>query len=168
MHGSLVDDEQYPRNDIDIYTVRRARNSVACLQNDHKEIMKQIESKLHEVHAQARVMNDHQTAGGDAQGRGNGVSTAPRVPFAKVNLVDQGSPADSAGLKVGDEIVQFGSVVSGNFESMQTIATVVQHSKSKPMVIRVIRNQQEVRVSLTPKTWSGRGLLGCNIVPIPK
>jgi len=33
-------------------------------------------------------------------------------------------------------------------------------SVQKPMVVTVLRNDQEVRVSLTPNTWSGRGLLG--------
>ena len=33
------------------------------------------------------------------------------------------------GLQVGDEIVQFGSVSAANFVNMQSVATVVEHSK---------------------------------------
>ena len=45
--GSLVDDEGYPRADIDVYNVRIMRNRKDCLQNDLKQIMKQIEFNLH-------------------------------------------------------------------------------------------------------------------------
>lgn len=34
--------------------------------------------------------------------------------------------------------------------------------------ITVSRNEQSISLSLTPRQWSGRGLLGCNIVPVEK
>lgn len=30
MHGPLVDAEDYPRNDIDVYAVRQARQKIIC------------------------------------------------------------------------------------------------------------------------------------------
>ena len=30
MHEKLIDDEKYPRSDIDVYTVRVARNRIIC------------------------------------------------------------------------------------------------------------------------------------------
>jgi len=33
---NLIDQEGFPRNDIDLVAVRTARNKHACLQNDHK------------------------------------------------------------------------------------------------------------------------------------
>lgn len=30
MHEKLIDDENYPRSDIDVYTVRVARNRIIC------------------------------------------------------------------------------------------------------------------------------------------
>lgn len=54
MHGRLVDEESYPRSDIDIYKVREARQKIICLQNDHRELMTQIESLLHRFHAEER------------------------------------------------------------------------------------------------------------------
>jgi len=30
MHGKLIDDENYPRSDIDVYAVRVARNRIIC------------------------------------------------------------------------------------------------------------------------------------------
>ena len=62
----------------------------------------------------------------------NGVSRPrPRVealdtPFAKVNTVSSGSPADSAGLKAGDEIRNFGYVNHSNHDNLRRLADVVQ------------------------------------------
>lgn len=41
--GPLVDDEGFPRGDIDLYAVRQARNKYVCAQTDHIEVMKKIE-----------------------------------------------------------------------------------------------------------------------------
>lgn len=57
MNESLVDEFGFPRNDIDVYQVRQARNQINCLQNDLKSLMKEIELGLIETHAEARV--DH-------------------------------------------------------------------------------------------------------------
>ena len=42
----LVDHEGFPRNDIDVYDTRHKRHRLACLQTDHKQIMKEIEAFL--------------------------------------------------------------------------------------------------------------------------
>lgn len=33
------------------------------------------------------------------------------------------------GLRIGDKVIEFGSVNSGNFQNLQNIASVVQHSE---------------------------------------
>jgi 26S proteasome regulatory subunit N4 len=48
------------------------------------------------------------------------------APFAKVNSVVTGSPAESAGLKVGDEIRNFGYVNRSNNEGLRRVADCVQ------------------------------------------
>ncbi|XP_059055693.1 26S proteasome non-ATPase regulatory subunit 9 [Achroia grisella] len=55
MREPLVDDEGFPRNDIDVARVRHARHRIICLQNDHKDKMKEIETALAELHAEARA-----------------------------------------------------------------------------------------------------------------
>lgn len=47
-------------------------------------------------------------------------------PFAKVNSVVDGSPADSAGLKAGDEIRNFGYVNIRNNDGLKRVAECVQ------------------------------------------
>ena len=54
MDKPLVDNEGFPRGDIDVYQVREARHKVACLRNDANDILNQIEKALHSIHANAR------------------------------------------------------------------------------------------------------------------
>ncbi|XP_005989036.1 26S proteasome non-ATPase regulatory subunit 9 [Latimeria chalumnae] len=166
MNGPLIDIEGYPRADIDIYQVRTARHNIICLQNDHKAIMKQIEEALHQLHAHER----EKRAKDEAEAEAEAMEVEQRLPrpFAKVETITAGSPASMCGLQVGDEIIEFGSVNTQNFRSLQNIATVVQHSEGKPLSIAVIRGGQKMHLGMTPQRWSGRGLLGCNIVPLQR
>ena len=47
MKGKLVDNEGFPRSDIDIPQIRSMRGRVAYLQTDLSTCMKQIEQGLH-------------------------------------------------------------------------------------------------------------------------
>ncbi|ELT92719.1 hypothetical protein CAPTEDRAFT_171080 [Capitella teleta] len=165
MEGSLVDADQFPRNDIDVYSVRQARHRIICLQNDHKELMKQIEEGLHYVHAAAREQGEQRSRGQPMNSQETDAHS--KSPFAIVERVDAGSPAENSGLMANDEIVQFGSINRGNFQNLQNIVSVVQHSRGKPVSVLVMRGvgKEEVHLGLIPNTWSGPGLLGCKIVP---
>ncbi|KDR07730.1 26S proteasome non-ATPase regulatory subunit 9 [Zootermopsis nevadensis] len=159
MTEALVDDCGYPRQDIDVYQVRDARHKIICLMNDLKGVMLKIEQNLHILHGQQR--------------EGVGLPVDPSTsavqhtePIARVNFVAPHSPAEEAGICVEDLIVEFGSVNAGNLKSLQDISTVVQHTQGRSVSIRVKRHDKMVRLSLTPHVWSGRGLLGCNIIPV--
>ncbi|XP_067257421.1 26S proteasome non-ATPase regulatory subunit 9 isoform X2 [Chanodichthys erythropterus] len=164
MDGPLVDVEGFPRADVDLYKVRTARHSISCLQNDHKAIMVEIEEALHKLHATARVRHEKDETKMEVTEQ----SVSPPSPFALVDAVTQGSPAFQAGLRVGDEIMEFGSVNTQNFRNLRDIASVVQHSEGKSLRVGLFRNGQEVHLNLTPRNWSGRGLLGCNLVPLQR
>ncbi|XP_028822597.1 26S proteasome non-ATPase regulatory subunit 9-like [Denticeps clupeoides] len=164
MSAALVDVEGYPRADVDLYQIRTARHSISCLQNDHKAIMLRIEESLHRLHAQERAGPE---GAGPRQEPMEQEAVLP-PPFAHVDAVTPGSPAFQAGLRAGDEIIEFGSVNAGNFQHLQNIASVVQHSEGKSLGVAVVRSGQRVHFSLVPQRWSGRGLLGCNILPARK
>ncbi|KAL0979394.1 hypothetical protein UPYG_G00184510 [Umbra pygmaea] len=165
MEGPLVDAEGFPRADVNVYQIRNARHSIHCLQNDHKAIMVEIEEALHSLHAKEKAKREQDQPQSKTDSLMEEEVTLP-CPFARVDDVSQGSPAFQAGLRVGDEIIAFGSVNTGNFQNLQNIASVVQHSEGKPLSVTVIRSGQKAQMGLTPQQWSGRGLLGCNIVPI--
>ncbi|GFO30004.1 POU domain protein [Plakobranchus ocellatus] len=167
----LVDAEGFPRADIDIYSCRHARSQVARLQNDHKAVMKEIEDELAYIHQQAR---ERRSRNGPEDLAPSESSSSPvametdRLPFALVDRVDPGSPAAYGGLEVGDQLLEFGSVMSENFVNLQTLASIMQHSKGRPVRCVVMRGGRQVPLNVTPNTWSGPGLLGCNIKPMKK
>ncbi|KAG8146044.1 putative 26S proteasome non-ATPase regulatory subunit 9-like protein, partial [Naja naja] len=153
MNEPLVDAEGYPRADVDIYQVRTARHNIICLQNDHKALMQQVEQGLHQLHAREKEKHNRDEAEARAEAQGQALPQ----PFARVNAVSPGSPASFSAK--GDEIAEFGSVNRQNFQSLQNIAVVVQHSEDKPLRVTVIRRGEKIHLGLTPKRWSGKGLL---------
>jgi 26S proteasome regulatory subunit N4 len=46
LKGKLVDEEGFPRNELDLYRIRELRNEHARLQTDHVALMKEIEAEL--------------------------------------------------------------------------------------------------------------------------
>jgi len=108
-------------------------------------------------------------------------------PFARVNSVADRSPAAEAGLREGDLILRFGNVdlsdnnsstVHGGNDAMTAVGQLVPRiaAKNESVTVVVRRSagdagragsdqQQPSTVRLTPKPWSGRGLLGCHILP---
>lgn len=93
--------------------------------------MSLIEKRVHEAFAnqtspefEGRSLNTQNlsTPNGSSATR----NTEPlEIPFAKVNSVESGSPADSAGLKAGDEIRLFGYVNKDNNNGLRRLADVV-------------------------------------------
>lgn len=96
----------------------------------------------------------------------------PSEPFAKVNTVAAGSPAESAGLKTDDEIRTFGYVNRSNHDGLKKVGECVQGNEGNNIFIRVSRptgttQREELRLTLCPRrNWGGRGMLGCHILPI--
>lgn len=88
------------------------------------------------------------------------------LAFAKVSFVSERSPAEEAGIRKDDSIVEFGSLNADNFKELQQIADVVMHRQNQPIQLKVRRGDRTHDLTLVPKSWSGRGLLGCNIVVI--
>lgn len=104
-------------------------------------------------------------------------SDSSAVPLAVVDSVDEGSPADDAGLRPGDLIIAFGEarlaadaaiVGSAAFQStmqalMGDIVAIVRSNVGKPITIRVRDPDGSMSAAtLIPRKWSASGgLLGC-------
>lgn len=155
MNTSLLTFDGFPRDDIDVaqsvnvygqshgYTnygaVRITRTRIIHLRNDWKSLMDRIEKAVHN-HFAAQNENGHVNDKEDivptTSSNSNTIvqqstnkSREPlqeTQPFAKVNSVVVGSPADQAELKAGDEIINFGGVNWLNHEKLSGVARVVQ------------------------------------------
>ncbi len=92
--------------------------------------MSRIEKHLHEHFASLDETDDIPTASPGSHGPGPILQDSiPEIldqPFAKVNSVSPGSPAEQAGLKAGDQIRNFGYVNHANHDNLRKVAECVQ------------------------------------------
>eukprot|EP00002_Diphylleia_rotans_P022091 TRINITY_DN4319_c0_g1_i1.p2 TRINITY_DN4319_c0_g1~~TRINITY_DN4319_c0_g1_i1.p2 ORF type:complete len:108 (-),score=22.32 TRINITY_DN4319_c0_g1_i1:135-458(-) len=63
LSGSVIDEQGFPRADIDIPAIRADRHRLACLQTDLKTTVGMIEECIYILHARAREEKQGQTAG---------------------------------------------------------------------------------------------------------
>ncbi|KAI1827966.1 hypothetical protein F4861DRAFT_490111 [Xylaria intraflava] len=173
METPLMTPDGFPRADIDVAQIRTTRSRIIHLKNDYKDLMNAIEKHLHEHFASLRDTDDvASTPANGATMMGDAVPETLEIPFAKVNSVVSDSPAESAGLKVGDEIRNFGYVNKSNHDGLRKVAECVQGNEGQRVLVKVSRRgefgtRQELQFYLTPRrNWGGRGLLGCHILPL--
>lgn len=80
-------------------------------------------------------------------------------PFAVVDEITEQSPAAEDGLQLGDQILKFGNVEKGE-NLLQLLASEAQQRQGEAVPLIVTRQGSLVNLTVTPRTWSGRGLLG--------
>jgi hypothetical protein len=107
-----------------------------------------------------------------------------KSPFARIDAVASGSPADVAGLREEDLILQFGDdlpIPDETHNHLKAIAELVplvgaeQGSIPVRLMRRIALHESSsapptdqwttLTIQLRPRPWNGRGLLGCHIVP---
>ncbi|KAJ2741337.1 putative 26S proteasome regulatory subunit [Coemansia sp. BCRC 34301] len=154
----LVDTEGFPRSDIDIGAVSEIRRSLICKQNDLKALMSDIEKSLITLHQGAKQEEREKPV-------------AIQRPFARVGMVEHGSPASEAGLLAGDKIVVYGLANASNHNKLRLLSEETSNNIDKSIDIEVERVvdglPQLVALKLKPRRkWGGDGLLGCFILPL--
>ena len=103
--------------------------------------MSQIETGLHEHHA-ATKSRDHTLPQGALHASNASIdrtgtsSSSLEIPFAKVNSVVSGSPAEEAGLQAGDAIRRFGDIYWINHERLSKVAETVQKNEGVSLDIK--------------------------------
>lgn len=127
--------------------------------------MKSIEEGIQEIHAEGAHLTDLKPSQQPRTQESSGESSLK--PIVICNLVSPGSPAEEAGIQVRDKIISFGTINSNNFQNLAQIGTLVKNCQNKNIPVRILRETNKIDLTLTPKTWPGQGLLGCNIVPLP-
>ncbi|KAF2006592.1 hypothetical protein P154DRAFT_422116 [Amniculicola lignicola CBS 123094] len=172
MNTTLTTFDGFPRADIDVAQIRTTRARIIRLKNDYKDLMSRIEVGLHAHHARLQDQANNPSATGQALD-GGATPAALEAPFAKVNSVVAGSPAETAGLKVGDSITKFGWVDWTNHDRLSRVADAVSQNEGIPITVKALRPNasggpaESVQMQLTPtRNWGGRGMLGCHLLPL--
>lgn len=182
LSGNLLDSEGFPRADIDIPSVRADRHRLAELKHDHKDLTEKMNQYIQLLHAAKVTTKPSSLAGSDIQAAStvNAVSSASSdhersgdtvvsmdadvavsIPFAVVDEITEASPAADDGLQLGDQILKFGSVIHGD-DLLTRLASEVQAHCGCTIPVVVSRQGAILNLSVTPRTWKGRGLLGCH------
>lgn len=132
MTTPLVDSEGFPRADVDIYAVRRARVRIIELRNDLRDVTDEIGKVLEEVYARPPEV-ESRAQGDDTSQKPENEEGVQLAPYARVDGVAPGSPAAEAGLQREDLILKFGSLVKSSFSSpsnLTPLATLVSQNEN--------------------------------------
>lgn len=137
MSTPLTTFDGFPRADVDVVQIRVTRARIIPLRNDYKALMAEIEKGLHEHHAAVAA------GGSDGERESGGEVAAARqpaqqqqvpgdvvqLPFARVNSVAVGGPAEEAGLRVGDVVKRFGAATALNHNRLSRVAQEVEQNE---------------------------------------
>lgn len=190
LHGRLVDAEGFPLDNVDHYSVRDARHTVACGMNDLKAFDDEIHEKLRLLHEltftetkeflEAEDVNQEQRRR-EAEKRQNRMKLEAemkrKVPFLETAAVAPGSPAQAAGLHEGDKVVKLGDIDSETFSTggLRELSQLVQSHQGKIVSVWILRlsragdgSTEVYELPLVPQRWTGDGLLGCAFDPLPR
>ncbi|XWS70406.1 hypothetical protein CRYUN_Cryun03dG0045500 [Craigia yunnanensis] len=185
LSANLVDSQGFPRADIDIPVVRAQRHRLAELKNDHEEITGKINFNIQVLHSSrlTSTLKDSGIDGGSMNQNASVVSASASaslqnlvlrdspsandvdmissIPFAMVDEIADASPAVEDGLQLGDQIVKFGNVKAGD-NLPQRLASEAQVNQGHPLPVIIMRQGALINLMVSPRTWQGRGLLGCH------
>lgn len=162
METSLVTEDGFPRNDIDVVAVRLIRIKIIRLRNDLRSVYVNLEKSLVER------FNGNKAQG--AMQESEVSSQSPRmytIAFALVGEVVENGPAHMSGLKEGDRIISIDNVHAGNHRNLAGVLQKVQSNKEKELTVQLFRDNSRMTLTLVPTdNWEGNGLLGCRLIPL--
>lgn len=153
--GGLVDKEGFPIDDTQkVINVRTKRNRLACLKTDLKELTKQIEAGLLDVHKNSSPSVSNRVAKEEQPQD----QVLPKA-FALIDAVDEGGPAFLAGLRIGDGLVGVGGQRG---ISLSVVGQLVKKAENASIEFEVVRGKQLLKLVAEPRVWVGKGILGCH------
>eukprot|EP01006_Ploeotia_vitrea_P060763 TRINITY_DN76511_c0_g1_i1.p1 TRINITY_DN76511_c0_g1~~TRINITY_DN76511_c0_g1_i1.p1 ORF type:complete len:250 (-),score=8.12 TRINITY_DN76511_c0_g1_i1:51-800(-) len=145
----LVDEEGFPRNDIDIYHTRTRRGRLAVISTDHKHVMMKIENELPKLHAtfkedtleiyeekQSKIAEEktyNKIKENDFYSSDEKINESKSYdnekynnyrPIAIIDEILDSSPAEKSGLKVNDKLLSFGDINTSTVELSNALSYI--------------------------------------------
>jgi len=121
--------------------------------------MSRIETALHDHYATtaaAEASAALRASDTSAIFRNEAASSATlETPFAKVNSVVAGSPADTAGMKAGDKIQRFGDANWLNHEKLSKVAQIVSQNEGVSKHSSFVKGSSLINASVPYRCRSG-------------
>lgn len=153
----------------------------AALRNDYERITDEIQKRvIEQMSGEGRV--DRVTTKLAATTTKQSTEEAPRMggdvldedagrAFAVIDEVIEGSPGNIDGLQVGDRVCAVGEVrwafsdpsAEPPAELIPNAARTFGANENSAVRVVVLRRGDRVTLSVTPRAWSGRGLVGCHM-----
>ena len=155
-------------------------SSNPALRNDYETITNAITAKMAEKFSERRGMEsitsgvrDVATTTKEPPVRAADTNAAARA-FAIIDQVMDDSPGCVDGLRVGDRVCAVGDVRWGfddpsatpPSDIIQRAARAFGESENQRVCVVVLRRGERVEVVVTPRAWSGTGLVGCHMCPV--
>ena len=184
--GSLIDRDGFPKPGLDHVTIRTVRHDLICTQNDLKNLMEKIEKKMAsyfeeinnkkseeiEEEPNKNIFNNKEEKTTDAvdedKNKENDMEQNMKEAFAKIVSVEIGSPAEEAGLKPEDHIINFNGILykGVSHNPLITLSEIVKNKIGEEIPVSIVRKNKDnilhmEKLNIIPHTWNGRGVLGC-------
>ncbi|PAV16975.1 26S proteasome non-ATPase regulatory subunit 9 [Pyrrhoderma noxium] len=149
MNTPLLDSGGFPRADIDIVTVRTTRVKIIRLRNDLKQVIDQLAVELANFHSSnaKEINNNNRDRTEQQQQQRHQQQQEPQLrlqPFARVDGVAPGSPADSAGLRREDLLLSFGIITSSSLSpdtNLAPLAALAAEYEDRTLTVKVLRRR---------------------------
>lgn len=155
----------FPRSDIDVVGIRLVRIRIIRGQNDLKEVMRRLGQEMEKVFASGNGQVPQ--IKGVSVPRESKQVKAPSEPkpFAIATQVHPQGPAYTDGIRDQDMIVSVdGEIDASNQQQLGALARHVRNHENLPIRVSVVRGGTVAEIVVTPRTWSGPGIMGCRFV----
>jgi 26S proteasome regulatory subunit N4 len=165
---SLIDQEGFPRNDIDIFAVRVKRKRLAEINYDYKQLMKQMEEITQTLFSlgpsreiiespstEAKVKSDGNNSASVTSSSSVTINPKELRPIAILDEVFLDSPAYQAGIRNQDQLICFGEITYTTTNYLQAIAQLVGQSVQRPISVIIRRTSASTSSSSSATAnWS--------------
>ncbi|KAI3380417.1 hypothetical protein SNEBB_007887 [Seison nebaliae] len=143
MRKELKDDDDFPRNDIDVHTVVEKRQKINRLLNDRKKLMEVMEKTLHHLHENAKEKKEETE------------TEKILMDLAIITDVDENSELFKKGIRCSDVLLKYGDIKRPrreliDFEKellMEKLSLFTQQHLLEPIHVTIKRHDQVVQLN---------------------